>query len=112
MINLLWGGIESNQIGTVEFVDYCRQIGADALVCVNFESDGRRPWMKDPNGNVRTAGPDEAAEWVDYCNNPESLPRLADGLREPCRIPLPTTSPLRPTRMAAFEHRFFSDSNK
>lgn len=88
MLNLLWGGIESNQIGTAEFVDFCRQVGADALMCVNFESDGRRPWMKDPNGRVRTAGPDEAAEWVDYCNNPESRARLADGLQQPCRIPL------------------------
>jgi len=88
MLNLLWGGIESNQVGTTEFVDYCRQVGADALVCVNFESDGRKPWMKDPNGNIRVAGPEEAAEWVDYCNSPESQARLADGLREPCRIPL------------------------
>ena len=44
--------------------------------------------MKDPNGNIRSAGSEEAAEWVDYCNNPESPARLADGLREPCRIPL------------------------
>lgn len=71
MLNLLWGGIESNQVGTAEFVNYCRQVGADALVCVNFESDGRKPWMKDPNGNVRAAGPEEAAEWVDYGNRPE-----------------------------------------
>ena len=25
MTNLLWGGIESNQVGTAEFVDFCRQ---------------------------------------------------------------------------------------
>src|SRR5689334_6567634 len=24
LLNLLWGGIESNQIGTAEFVDFCR----------------------------------------------------------------------------------------
>ena len=37
MLNLLWGGIESNQIGTAEFVDFCRQVQADPLMCVNFE---------------------------------------------------------------------------
>jgi alpha-L-arabinofuranosidase len=88
MLNLLWGGIESNQIGTVEFVDYCRRVGADALVAVNFQSDGRARWMKDPKGSVRTAGADEAADWVDYCNNPQNRARLANGLREPCRVPL------------------------
>jgi alpha-L-arabinofuranosidase len=41
MINLLWGGIETNQVGTAEFVDFCSQVKADPLMCVNFESDGR-----------------------------------------------------------------------
>lgn len=27
MHNLLWGGIESNQVGTHEFVDFCRRVG-------------------------------------------------------------------------------------
>src|SRR5256886_17536460 len=45
MLNLLWGGIESNQVGTSEFVDLCRRVGAEPLVCVNFESDGRRQYM-------------------------------------------------------------------
>ena len=52
MINLLWGGIETNQIGTAEFVDFCRQVEADPLMCVNFESDGRKHWTKDPFGSV------------------------------------------------------------
>jgi alpha-L-arabinofuranosidase len=39
MLNLLWGGIESNQVGTSEFVDLCRRVGAAPLICVNFESD-------------------------------------------------------------------------
>ena len=46
MLNLLWGGIESNQVGTGEFVDFCRRVGADPLICVNFESDGRQQYMK------------------------------------------------------------------
>ena len=46
MVNLLWGGIESNQVGTMEFVDLCRASGAEPLICVNFESDGRRQYVK------------------------------------------------------------------
>src|SRR5438046_2964434 len=45
MLNLLWGGLESNQIGTAEFVDFCRRVDAEPLICVNFESDGRRQYM-------------------------------------------------------------------
>ena len=71
MHNLLWGGMEDNQVGTVEFVDFCRQVGAEPLMCVNFESDGRKAWMQSPLGSVRSAGPEEAAEWVEYCNNPK-----------------------------------------
>jgi alpha-L-arabinofuranosidase len=86
MHNLLWGGMESGQVGTVEFVDFCRQVAAEPLVCVNFESDGRKPWMLSPTGSVRTAGPEEAAQWVDYCNNPQNAARIADGTPQPCPI--------------------------
>lgn len=86
MHNLLWGGMESNQVGTAEFVDFCRQVGADPLMCVNFESDGRERWTRDIAGSVRTAGADEAAEWVDYCNNPNNPLRQSHGMAEPCRI--------------------------
>ena len=46
-----WGGCFSS------FYRWKEAVGADALMCVNFESDGRKPWMKDPNGNIRSAGP-------------------------------------------------------
>lgn len=82
MLNMLWGGIYNNQVGTHEFMDFCRQVGADPLMCVNFESDGRKYWMKDPKGNVRKAGPEEAAEWVDYCNNPSNKMRISHGRKE------------------------------
>jgi len=65
MLNLLWGGIESNQVGTNEFVDFCRRVGAEPLICVNFESDGRRQYMA-VRGHVRTADANEAAAWVAY----------------------------------------------
>ena len=71
MLNLLWGGIESNQVGTGEFVDLCRRVGAEPLICVNFESDGRQQYMK-VKDSVRTADAQEAAEWVAYCNDPDN----------------------------------------
>src|SRR4029450_8608729 len=47
MLNLLWGGVESNQVGTAEFGALGRGGGAAPLICVNFESDGRKQYMKD-----------------------------------------------------------------
>ncbi len=88
IFNMCWGGVETNQVGTHEFVDFCRQVGAEPLYCVNFESDGRKFWMKDPKGSVRTAGPDEAAEWVDYCNNPDNAERKRNGAAEPLKLRL------------------------
>ena len=88
MQNLLWGGLESNQVGTAEFVDFCRQVGAEALMCVNFESDGRKGWAQPAKGGVRSAGPEEAAEWVDYCNNPDNALRKSHGLPQPLGIRL------------------------
>lgn len=82
MLNLLWGGIESNQVGTAEFVDFSRRVGAEPLVCVNFESDGRQRYMK-AKGSVRTADAKEAAEWVSYCNDAVNAERRAHGLPAP-----------------------------
>ncbi len=85
MLNLMWGGVESNQVGTAEFVDFCRQVGADPLVCVNFESDGRKQFMN-AKGSVRTAGAGEAAEWVAYCNNPDNAERRRHGFERPLTV--------------------------
>ena len=88
MSNIYWSGLESNQIGTHEFIDFCRQVKADPLVAVNFESDGRANFMRDPLGRNRKAGPSEAAAWVDYCNNPRNKLRRAHGAREPFGVKL------------------------
>jgi len=82
MLNLLWGGVESNQVGTGEFVDFARQVGAEPLICVNFESDGRARYMK-AKASVRTADAKEAAEWVSYCNDPAHAERRAHGQAAP-----------------------------
>jgi len=86
MLNIQLGGVETNQVGTHEFVYFCGQVGAEPFYCINFESDGRAHWQKTPAGEERTAGPDEAAEWVDYCNNPANALRRAHGGVEPSRI--------------------------
>jgi alpha-L-arabinofuranosidase len=88
MYNLLWGGIYNNQVGTHEFVDFCRQVGADPLITVNFESDGRKFWARNAKGQDRLGNAKEAAEWVDYCNNPANRDRIGHGHREPYGVKL------------------------
>lgn len=85
MMNLLWGGIESNQVGTAEFVDFCRRVRAEPLVCINFESDGRQQYMK-VKGSVRTGDAKEAAAWVAYGNDPANAERRAHGRPAPLGI--------------------------
>jgi alpha-L-arabinofuranosidase len=85
MLNLLWGGIESNQVGTTEFVDLCHTVGAEPLLLVNFESDGRQQYVK-AKDSVRTADAKEAAAWVAYCNDPRSAERQTHGLAAPLGV--------------------------
>ncbi len=51
-----WGRdeIESNQFGTHEFLDLCREVGA-------------QPWLA---ANMGSGSPRELAQWVEYCNFP------------------------------------------
>jgi alpha-L-arabinofuranosidase len=86
MLNITWNGIESNQIGTAEFVDFCRQTGADPLMAVNFESEGNPGYARTKKGDIRSADAKEAAEWVDYCNNPLNKLRIQHGFTDPLTI--------------------------
>lgn len=86
MYNLLWGGIYNNQVGTHELIDFCRQIGAEPSICVNFESEGREYWINPPKGGIRCGNAQEAAEWVDYCNNPSNPERIKNGQKEPFNV--------------------------
>ena len=88
MVNLAWGGVESSQVGTAEFIDLCRRAGADPLININFESDGRSNRARPRPGVVRSAGPREAAEWVDYCNNPGNALRRRHGRKDPYDVRL------------------------
>lgn len=50
--NWAWAGLESNHVGTDEFLHYCDLVGMTPLICVAFD----------------TCTPQEAANWVEYCN--------------------------------------------
>ena len=52
--NLIWGGEIDPSFGTAECVRYCREIGAEPMICVNMAS----------------GTPEEAGNWVEYCNGP------------------------------------------
>lgn len=47
-----WKAEDDNQFGTVEFIKFCRKVGAEPLICVNMGSG--------------TA--EEAMNWVEFCN--------------------------------------------
>jgi hypothetical protein len=85
MLNLAWGGSESNQVGTLEFHDFCTQVGAEPLICVNFEGDGREEY-RTAGGAIRWADAREAADWVAYCNDPDNAERRGHGRSDPARI--------------------------
>jgi alpha-L-arabinofuranosidase len=87
-VNLLWGGMEPNQVGTIEFVDFCRAVGAEPLIGVNFEFDGRKNWATMFGEEIGSAGPEEAAEWVSYCNDPQNALRREHGFPQPRRVGL------------------------
>ncbi len=87
MRNYVWGGKETNRVGTREFVDLCRRTGAEPLYCVNFLSDGEQRYRKTSEGD-RSGDAREAADWVSYANDPDNRERRAHGQAEPFRIPL------------------------
>jgi alpha-N-arabinofuranosidase len=85
--NYFWGGKETNRVGTREFVDFCRRVGAEPFYCVNFASDGEKRFLSTPEGN-RTGDAREAADWVSYANDPDSKERRQNGVAEPYNLKL------------------------
>lgn len=71
MINEAWGGWTAKYFGTDEFVRFCRELDVEPMICVNAGS----------------GTPEEAAEWVEYCNGGPDTPmgalRAANGHPEP-----------------------------
>src|ERR1051325_5361135 len=61
MRNYVWGGKETNRVGTAEFVDFCHRVGAQPLYCVNFLGDGDKRYGTTREGN-RLGDAREAAD--------------------------------------------------
>ncbi len=88
MRNYVWGGWESNRVGTHEFVDFCRRVGAEPLYCVNFLSDGHQEYAHIHDGKNRSGDAREAADWVAYANDPDNAERRRNGAASPYNIRL------------------------
>jgi len=74
-LNRWWGPSEDhNHFGTHEFIDFCRQVGAEPYIAVN----------------VGSGSPSEAAAWMEYCNHSgntfNSNQRAANGSPEPFNV--------------------------
>jgi len=71
---LAWYAEESNRFGTNEFIEYCRELGTEPIICVNMGS-----------GTM-----DEAQAWVEYCNGVGDTSwanlRRSHGYPEPHRV--------------------------
>lgn len=52
MLDLAWHQIESNQMGTDEYVKFCNLVGAENFICIN----------------AGTGTLDDARHWAEYCN--------------------------------------------
>jgi len=72
--NIIWGGVVDGSFGTAEFIEYCRAIGTEPMLCVNMAS----------------GTPEEAANWVEYCNGTEDTYfanlRRSHGYEEPFNV--------------------------
>ncbi len=73
-MELAWHSVETNQMGTDEYVRFCGLIGAENFVCIN----------------AGTGTLDDARHWVEYCNYPKgtyySDLRRKNGNEEPYKI--------------------------
>ena len=85
--NYVWSGKESNRVGTHEFVDFCRRVGAEPFYCVNFLSDGEKRYRATAEGD-RSGDAREAADWVSYANDPDNQERKRNGGAEPYNLKL------------------------
>ncbi len=75
VMNEAWDHPADKYFGTNEFLDFCERLGVEPLICVN---DG-------------SGTPEEAAEWVRYCNadaatDPLGALRASHGRTEPYRV--------------------------
>jgi alpha-N-arabinofuranosidase len=73
---LAWNSIETNEIGTDEFISLCRKMGWTPMLAVN----------------LGTGTPEEARNWVEYCNGEPGTKyaslRAANGSADPHGVKL------------------------
>lgn len=73
-VELAWGTVEPNLVGTDEFIRFCRKVGAEPYICVNL---GTGTW-------------NEARYWVEYCNRDSGTSyadlRKKNGSPEPHKV--------------------------
>ncbi|MEM2028536.1 MAG: alpha-L-arabinofuranosidase C-terminal domain-containing protein [Candidatus Bathyarchaeia archaeon] len=73
-VNIWWGGEESNEFGTDEFIKLCKLAGAEPYICAN----------------VGSGSPSEALAWLEYCNYSGNTKyaslRSKNGHPEPYRV--------------------------
>lgn len=73
---LAWQSIEPNQIGTDEYIQLCRKMNWTPMLTVN----------------LGTGSPEEARNWVEYCNSPTGTQyadmRAANGSAQPHEVKL------------------------
>ena len=69
--DLAWHSLETNQFGTDEFIELCHELKCEPMLAVN----------------LGTGTPEEARNWVEYCNSPVGTKyadiRAANGHEEP-----------------------------
>ncbi|MEO6135858.1 MAG: hypothetical protein ABIP35_11940 [Ginsengibacter sp.] len=65
-----WGNVLVNDVGTIEFVDFCRMTNQEPFICVP----------------VMFGTPENARDWVDFCNNPNNELRKKAGHAQPLNV--------------------------
>jgi alpha-N-arabinofuranosidase len=73
-LDLAWASVETNEVGINEFIAWCKKANTAPLIAVNLGS----------------RGPDEARNFVEYCNHPGGTKwsdlRKMHGVRDPHKI--------------------------
>ncbi|MDA3924900.1 MAG: hypothetical protein PF904_09410 [Kiritimatiellae bacterium] len=79
-------GLTHHDFGTAEYVDFCRTVGVEPLICVPLYTSG----CTDTRIADLNAAAQLAADWVAYCNaddpHPLALLRKRNGLGDPLRV--------------------------
>lgn len=99
-------GLTHHDFGTAEYVDFCRAVGVEPLICVPLYTPGcSDSRVKDLNAACQIA-----ADWVAYCNadddHPLAILRKKNGLGKPLRVKhweltAPSAGPLLSAEMIA-----------